>query len=140
MQRKRWKRLELPKMIDQRGNLSVVEGGIHVPFDVARVYYIYDVPSGATRAGHAHRRLCQLFLAVSGSFSLHLDDGQEKETLTLNRPHIGLLVESGVWREIDNFSGGAVCMVLASLQFEEEDYIRSYHDFVTYASERNAAR
>jgi dTDP-4-dehydrorhamnose 3,5-epimerase-like enzyme len=139
MRMMRWKLVELPKIADARGNLSVIEGGVHVPFKVARAYYIYDVPSGSVRAGHAHRRLYQLFLALSGSFSLHLDDGQQRETFMLNRPHTGVLVEPGVWRDIDNFSGGAVCMVFASLPYDEADYIRSYDEFQAYAVDQNAA-
>lgn len=136
MQTRRWKPIEMLKIADARGNLSVIEGGVHIPFEVARVYYIYDVPSGSTRAGHAHRQLRQLFLALSGSFSLHLEDGRDKETLLLNRPHTGILVEPGVWREINNFSGGAVCMVLASHRYDESDYIRNYDDFMIYAAQR----
>lgn len=139
MRMMRWKLVELPKIADARGNLSVIEGGVHVPFKVARAYYIYDVPSGSVRAGHAHRRLYQLFLALSGSYSLHLDDGQQRETFTLNRPHTGVLVEPGVWRDIDNFSGGAVCMVFASLPYDEADYIRSYDEFQIYALDQNAS-
>jgi dTDP-4-dehydrorhamnose 3,5-epimerase-like enzyme len=134
-----WQIFELPKITDVRGNITVIEGGAHIPFEIARAYYIYDVPSGSTRAGHAHRELRQLFLALSGSFSLHLEDGIRKETFLLNRPHTGVLVEPGVWREIDNFSGGAVCMVLASLRYDEADYIRSYEDFQTYAACNNQA-
>ncbi len=135
---KRWKFVDLPKISDVRGNLSVIEGDKEVPFNIARVYYIYDVPSGSTRAGHAHKRLRQLFIALSGSFSLHLEDGRHSETLILNRPHIGVLVEPGTWRVIDNFSGGAVCIVFASLPYDESDYIRSYSDFLTYSELQNA--
>jgi hypothetical protein len=135
----RWRWLEMPKMTDVRGNLSVIEGGNHVPFKIERVYYIYDVPSGSVRAGHAHKALRQLFLALSGSFTLHLEDGLNNESLTLNRPHRGLLVEPGVWRVIDNFSGGGVCMVLASLPYDETDYLRSYEEFASYAKEMNGA-
>lgn len=132
-----WRAVELPKIVDARGNLTMIESGQHLPFDIARAYYIYDVPSGSTRAGHAHKCLRQLFLALSGSFSLHLEDGRNRETLLLNRPHSGVLVEAGVWRTIDNFSGGAVCLVLASMHYNEADYIRSYEDFVEYAAEQH---
>jgi oxalate decarboxylase/phosphoglucose isomerase-like protein (cupin superfamily) len=138
MRARRWVSFELPKITDVRGNLTVVEGIKHVPFAIARAYYIYDVPSGSMRAGHAHKQLQQVFLALSGSFSLHLEDGRFSETLTLNRPHTGVLVEPGVWRVIDNFSGGAVCMVFASLRYDESDYIRSYDEFLTYAEAQNA--
>lgn len=115
----------------------MIEAGQHLPFDIARAYYIYDVPSGSVRAGHAHKRLRQLFLALSGSFSLHLENGQNRETFLLNRPHSGVLVEAGVWRTIDNFSGGAVCLVLASMHYDEADYIRCYEDFLGYAAEHS---
>ena len=115
----------------------MIEGGQHLPFDIARAYYIYDVPSGSVRAGHAHKCLRQLFLALSGSFSLHLEDGRNRETFVLNRPHNGVFVEPGVWRMIDNFSGGAVCLVLASAHYDEADYIRSYKDFLAYAADHN---
>lgn len=132
-----WRSVEFPKITDTRGNLTVIEGGRHIPFEIARAYYIYDVPAGSHRAGHAHWKLRQLFLAVSGSFSLHLQDGVRKEKLLLNRPFNGVLVEAGVWREIDDFSGGAVCMVLASLPYDESDYIRSYEVFLAYAARNN---
>lgn len=133
-----WKTLELTKISDVRGNLSVAEGGKNIPFNVARIYYIYDVPSGSSRAGHAHKELRQLFLALSGSFNLHLDDGSSTETILLNRPDTGLLVEPGVWRVIDNFSGGAVCLVLASHHYNEADYIRDHSEFKTYVREKHA--
>jgi hypothetical protein len=135
----RWKRLELTKISDIRGNLSVAEGGENVPFEIARLYYIYDVPSGSSRAGHAHKELRQLFLALSGSFNLHLDDGSNTETILLNQPHTGILVEPGVWRVIDNFSGGAVCLVLASRHYDEADYIRNHSDFIAYVREQRTA-
>jgi hypothetical protein len=139
MESERWKKLELNKVSDVRGNLSIAEGGRNIPFEIERLYYIYDVPSGSTRAGHAHKELRQLFLALSGSFHLHLDDGSRTETILLNRPHIGILVEAGVWRVIDNFSGGAVCLVLASRHYDEADYIRNYSDFITYVREQRMA-
>lgn len=133
----RWHAVDLPKIIDVRGNLTVIEAGHDLPFDIARAYYIYDVPSGSVRAGHAHKHLRQLFLALSGSFSLHLEDGLNREAFLLNRPHSGVFVEPGVWRTIDNFSGGAVCLVLASMHYDEADYIRSHGDFLDYAAEHN---
>ena len=117
---------------DRRGNMSVVENGKSLPFDVKRVYYLYDVPGGVERGGHAHRSLFQLIIAVSGSFSVTLDDGHLKRTFMLNRPYKGLLVVPGLWRTIEDFSSGAVCMVLASSQYEEDDYIRDYSVFMMY--------
>jgi hypothetical protein len=124
-----WELLQLPVVPDHRGNLTFVEGQHHVPFDIKRVYYLYDVPSGSERAGHAHLQLRQLIVAASGSFSIHLDDGHHKETVFLNRSHMGLLMGPLVWRVIDNFSSGAVCLVLASMVYDEADYIRTYDDF-----------
>jgi hypothetical protein len=132
-----WSTMELPKISDVRGNLTAIEANRNVPFQIERVYYIYDVPSGSTRAGHAHKRLQQLFLALSGSFKIHLDNGVTKATITLNRPQIGLYVPAGVWRVIDDFSGGGVCLVLASAHYDEADYIRTYSEFETYIA-RNA--
>jgi len=128
----RWRLIDLPKVSDVRGNLTAIEGGSHIPFQIERVYYIYDVPSGSTRAGHAHRELHQLFLALSGSFVVHLDDGQTRQSIALNRPHIGLYVAPRVWRTIDDFSGGGVCMVLASAHYDEADYLRTYEQFSAY--------
>lgn len=129
-----WSTIELPKISDVRGNLTAIEFDRNIPFHIERVYYIYDVPSGSTRAGHAHKRLHQLFLALSGSFMIHLDNGVRKATITLNRPHIGLYVAPGVWRVIDDFSGGGVCLVLASAHYDETDYIRTYSEFETYVA------
>ena len=128
--------LNLPKIIDPRGNLTVAEGQTNVPYDVKRVYWAYDVPAGESRGGHAHRACRELIVAVSGSFSVTLDNGSEKETFHLNHPWQGLLVETGVWRTLDDFSSGAVCLVLASQEFEESDYIRDYSDFLAYAKAR----
>ncbi|HYH95859.1 FdtA/QdtA family cupin domain-containing protein [Hyalangium sp.] len=124
-----WSIIQLPVIPDHRGNLTFIEGDRHIPFPIARVYYLYDVPGGASRAGHAHKQLAQLMIAASGSFDVHLDDGTRKETFSLNRSNKGLLVRSMVWREIDNFSSGAVCLVLASMPYDESDYYRSYEDF-----------
>lgn len=117
---------------DRKGNLSVVENGVTLPFDVKRVYYLYDVPGGGSRGAHAHFELEQLIVAVSGSFSVTLDDGKEKKTFFLNRPYQGLYVKSGMWRDLNDFSSGAVCMVLASEVYKKEDYIRDYEEFLNF--------
>lgn len=122
--------INLPKIADPRGNLTFVEGGRHVPFDIKRVYYLYDVPGGGERGGHAHKALSQLIIAMSGSFDVLLDDGREKQRFHLNRSYYGLYVCPMVWRELDNFSSGSVCMVLASNFYEESDYYRDYKGFL----------
>ena len=122
--------LDLPKIHDPRGNLTFIEGGNHVPFDIQRVYYLYDVPGGADRGAHAHRNLHQFIVAMSGSFDVVLDDGQEQRRFHLNRSYFGLYVCPMMWRTLDNFSSGAVCMVLASAPYEEEDYIRDHDQFL----------
>ncbi len=122
--------IELPKVADPRGNLTFVEGGRQVPFGIKRVYYLYDVPGGAERGGHAHKALHQLIIAMSGSFDVHLDDGRGKRTVRLNRCHLGLYLCPMIWRELDNFSSGAVCMVLASDVYLESDYYRDYAEFI----------
>lgn len=122
--------VELPRITDPRGNLTFIEGGRHVPFDVRRVYYLYDVPGGASRAGHGHRTLHQLMIAMSGSFDVTLDDGRDKRRYHLNRSYYGLYICPMIWRDIDNFSSGSVCMVLASDYFDESDYYREYADFL----------
>lgn len=122
--------VDLPKISDPRGNLTFIEGGRHVPFDIQRVYYLYDVPGGADRGGHAHKQLKQLLIAMSGSFDVMLDDGREKRRFHLNRSYMGLLVAPMMWRELDNFSSGSVCMVLASQRYDENDYFRSYENFL----------
>jgi dTDP-4-dehydrorhamnose 3,5-epimerase-like enzyme len=123
--------VELPKIIDARGNLTAIEGNKHVPFDIKRVYYLYDVPGGASRGGHAHKELKQLLIAVSGSFEVLLDDGFNKKNVVLNRAHMGLLVTEYVWRELHNFSSGSVCVVLASEVYKETDYFRDYDSFTS---------
>mgnify|MGYP000768154000 CR=1 FL=1 len=123
------KMIDLPRITDPRGNLSVVQGGSHIPFDIRRVFYLYDVPGGATRGGHAHHREQQVLIAVSGSFDVELDDGHEKMRVTLNRPFRGVLIPPGVWRELDNFSSGSVCLTLSSIDYDESDYIRDYETF-----------
>ncbi len=121
--------MKLNKIIDPRGNITFLEEKNHVPFDISRVYYLYDTPSGAERGGHAHYDLQQLIIAVSGSFDVIIDDGSNSERITLLRPDEGLLISSMIWRELKNFSGGAVCLVLASNLYSESDYIRSYDEF-----------
>ena len=125
--------IEFPVVQDQRGNLTFIEGDQHVPFEIKRVYYLYDVPGGATRAGHAHRELEQVMIAASGSFDVLVDDGSRRDRVTLNRSYFGLFVPTYVWREVVNFSSGAVCLVLASDHFDEEDYFRSYDQFLEAA-------
>ncbi len=125
--------VELDRHHSQRkGDISVVENGKEVPFDVKRIYYLYDVPGGADRGGHAHKELCQLIVAASGAFTVELDDGTEKKAFTLNRPYQGLLVKPGIWRTLTDFSSGSICMVLASEKYDEKDYIRCYDEFVEY--------
>jgi hypothetical protein len=121
--------IDLPRINDPRGNLTFVEAGRHVPFDIRRVYYLYDVPGGAERGGHAHKGLHQFIIAMSGSFDIHLDDGYSKKKVHMNRSYYGLYVCPMIWREIDNFSSGAVCMVLASDYYDESDYYRDYGRF-----------
>ncbi|WP_421548529.1 sugar 3,4-ketoisomerase [Pseudomonas sp. QD4] len=132
------KLIELPKITDQRGNLTFIESGRHIPFDIKRTYYLYDVPGGATRAAHGHRRLHQLMISMSGSFDITLDDGHEKKLFQLNRSYYGLYIPPMLWRDLDNFSSGAVCMVLASDYYEEADYFRDYNDFLKAALEKKA--
>lgn len=130
MKARDWKIIDLPKISDPRGNLTFIETPKHIPFDIARVYYLYDVPGGAERGGHAHKELQQLIIAMSGSFDIVLDDGVKKERIHLNRPYFGLYVNTMVWRELDNFSSGSVCMVLASIPYDESDYYRDYQEFL----------
>lgn len=122
--------VNLPRISDPRGNLTFVEGGNHIPFGIERVYYLYDVPGGAERGGHAHKALQQLIIAMSGSFDVVLDDGERKKRVHLNRSYAGLYVCPMIWRELDNFSSGSVCMVLASNKYEESDYFRDYGEFM----------
>lgn len=117
---------------DRKGNLSVVENGITLPFDVKRVYYLYDVPGGESRGSHAHKELEQLIIAASGSFKVTLDDGKNKRSFFLNRPYQGIYVKPGMWRDLEDFSSGAVCLVLASEVYQAEDYIRDYQEFLKF--------
>jgi hypothetical protein len=127
--------VNLPKHTRINGNLTVVENGVSIPFDVKRVYYLYDIPAGESRGGHAHRCLQQFIIAVSGSFDVVIDDGLQRRTVTLNRPFMGLHIRPGIWRELENFSSGAVCLVLASEHYDEDDYIRDYREFVNYTKD-----
>jgi len=122
--------IDLPKVNDPRGNLTFIEAGKHIDFDIRRVYYLYDVPGGAERGGHAHKALHQLIIPMSGSFDVHLDDGQSKKTVHMSRSYHGLYICPMIWREIDNFTSGAVCMVLASEHYDELDYYRDYSQFI----------
>jgi hypothetical protein len=124
--------LPLNKIHNRAGNITIVEGNKNVPFDVKRIYYLYDIPGGEDRGGHAHKELRQLIVAAGGSFNVLLDDGLNKKVVTLNRPDYGLLVVPGIWRELMEFSSGAICLVLASESYDESDYLRSYDEFKMY--------
>jgi dTDP-4-dehydrorhamnose 3,5-epimerase-like enzyme len=128
--------ISIPKIIDEkgRGKLSVLEKST-IPFEIKRVYYLYDVPSDAFRGGHAHKNLNQFMIALSGSFEVKIDDGSNNKKVMLNKPNKGLLIPSGIWREMDNFSAGAVCLVLASEFFDESDYFRDYNSFLDYKTQ-----
>jgi len=128
--------IELPKISDPRGNLTFVEANRHIPFDIKRVYYLYDVPGGSVRAGHGHKQLQQLFIAMSGSFDLLIDDGHEKKKYHMNRSYYGLYVCPMIWRDLDNFSSGSVCMVFASDYYDESDYYREYQDFIEAVNQK----
>lgn len=127
--------IDIPKIVDEkgRGNLAVIEKDTY-PFKIKRVYYLYDVPSEAYRGGHAHKEVYEMLIALSGSFEVSLDDGKAKQKVMLNKPNKGLLIPTGIWRELDNFSSGSVCLVLASEEFEESDYIRDYNEFINSIS------
>ena len=126
--------IDLPKITDPRGNLTVAEQQKNVPFDIKRAYWVYDVPAGESRGGHAHKQLRQLVVALSGSFTVTLDDGNERATILLNHPYQALLIETGIWRTLDDFSSGAVCLVLASELYDPDDYIYDYDEFIAYVS------
>jgi hypothetical protein len=124
--------LELHRYKDRTGNLTAVENGIDIPFDVKRIYYLYDVPGGESRGAHGHKDLQQLIVAASGSFDVSVSDGENKKTVSLNRPYIGLFLKPGMWRELHNFSSGAIVLVLASGLYNEDDYLRDYQEFLDY--------
>ncbi|PWK79859.1 WxcM-like protein [Mucilaginibacter oryzae] len=124
--------IHLRRIHNRAGNITPVENNIHVPFDVKRVYYLYDIPGGESRAAHGHKQLEQFIVAASGSFDLTIDDGINKKTVQLNRPYMGLHVKPGIWRDISNFSSGAICLVLASMPYTEDDYLRDYEVFKQY--------
>ena len=124
--------IELPKIVDPRGNLTVAEQMKNVPFDIERVYWTYDMPGGESRGGHAHKNLYQLVVAMSGSFIVNLDNGEERATILLNHPWQGLLIKPNTWRTLEDFSSGAVCLVLASEHFDLDDYIYDYDEFLEY--------
>ena len=126
--------LPLNKIHNRAGNITIVEGQRNVPFDIRRIYYLYDIPGGEARGGHAHKELNQLIVAGSGSFNVLLHDGQNKKIVTLNRPDYGLLIVPGIWRELFEFSSGAICLVLASDMYDENDYFRDYTDFMEWKS------
>lgn len=123
------KLLEIPRITDPRGNLAVIEKEV-IPYAIKRVYYLHDVPSGAYRGGHSHKECKELLIAISGSFEVILDNGVTKERVTLNKPNQGLLIDIDIWRELENFSSAAVCLVLASHEYDEEDYVRDYQEFM----------
>ena len=124
--------MPLNKIHNRAGNITIVEENNNIPFDIKRIYYLYDIPGGESRGGHAHKELHQLIVAASGSFNVLLDDGQNKKIVTLNRPDYGLMVVRGIWRELFEFSSGAICLVLASQKYEKTDYIRDYQEFVKF--------
>lgn len=126
--------LDLGKIHNPAGNITIFQNGLGQPFDVKRIYYLYDVPSGAERGGHAHKSLFQIIVAASGSFDVILDDGLNKKVIQLNKPYFGLMIIPGIWREIVNFSSGAICLVLASEKYIESDYIRDYNLFIKWKS------
>lgn len=123
--------IDIPKIENPNGNIAIIENDV-IPFAIKRVYYLFDVPSSAQRGGHAHKNLKQILIALSGSFDVVLKDGKTEKKVTLNKPDKGLLIESNIWRELENFSSGSVCLVLASAVFDEQDYIRDYNDFLDY--------
>lgn len=127
--------IDISKVHNDAGNITVVENNKNIPFEVKRIYYLYDVPSGESRGGHAHYELEQFIIAASGSFDVILDDGVNKKTVSLNRPNLALQIVPGLWRELDNFSSGSICMVLASHVYDEKDYIREYSEFLKFRNE-----
>ena len=132
---KKAKIISLPKIEDQRGNLSFLEGNNHIPFKIERTYWIYDVPGGETRGGHAFIEQLEFIIALSGSFDIKVDDGNEKQIFSLNRSYYGLYLPSGLWREMQNFSTNSLALIMSSTQYSEQDYIRDYHEFKKYRIE-----
>ncbi|WP_415715090.1 sugar 3,4-ketoisomerase [Maridesulfovibrio sp.] len=130
--------IDLPKILDNRGNLTFIENSRHIPFDIKRVYYLYDVPGGETRGGHAHKKLRQYIIAASGSFDVVLDDGKTKTKFSLNRSYYGLYIPTMTWRELENFSSGSVCLVLASEYYDPSDYYYSYDEFIKAVKKNEA--
>ncbi len=130
--------VELTKIHNPAGNITIIQNGGRQPFNVKRVYYLYDIPGGSERGGHAHKNLYQLVIAASGSFDVIIDDGTNKKIVQLNRPYFGLLIVPGIWREIVNFSSGAICLVLASEKYSADDYVRDYSEFVKIKQAQNA--
>jgi hypothetical protein len=126
------KLITLPQIGDRKGYITSINNNIEVPFPTKRVYYLYDIPGGESRAAHGHKELQQLIVAASGSFDITLDDGTNKKTINLLRPNVGLYMAPGLWRDLSNFSSGAICLVLASLEYDEKDYLRNYDDFLRY--------
>jgi len=131
--------IDLPRIQDPRGNLTFIEGSRHIPFDIQRVYYLYDVPGGAERGGHGHKSLQQVIIAMSGAFDVHIDDGYEKKIFHMNRSYFGLYICPMMWRDITNFSSGAVCLVLASDPYSESDYFRDYEEFLLAAKQNRVS-
>ena len=129
--------IEIPKIENILGTIGVIENDT-MPFEIKRVYYLYDIPSSANRGGHAHKELKQVLIAISGSFDVIINDGATQKKITLNKPNVGLLINTNIWRELDNFSSGAVCLVLASAVFDENDYIRDYQQFLDYIQKTNS--
>ena len=125
------KTIQLSKIHNKAGNITIIENNLHIPFEVNRIYYLYDIPSNETRGGHAHKELYQLIIGASGSFNINLNDGVNDKTIFLNRPDFGLLIVPGIWRDLSDFSSGSVCLVFASEIYSENDYIRDYYDFLT---------
>ncbi len=123
--------ISIPKIEDYRGNIAIVEKST-IPFEIKRVYYLFDIPSTATRGGHAHKQQHELLIPLSGSFDVIINDGKNRLTITLNKPDKGLLIKNNVWRELENFSSGSVCLVISSGEFDEEDYIRNFDEYISY--------
>jgi hypothetical protein len=128
--------IHFPKIKSPAGSLTALVNDIHIPFSISRVYYLYDVPGGESRGGHAHRNLEQIIIAAGGSFDVTIDDGASKRTISLNRPYMGLHLKPGMWRDLSNFSSGAICLVLASELYSEDDYIRDYDEFLIFSNNK----